>query len=139
MLSMFVPKPNPDFTGGRAHCHPGASSALFAGWIHQGSASLVDVRVCVLLLIVQRPSEEHYVWFWTVDCVVHPTPGLLDTHASPLCFRKQPSLGQQLRHFRRQDDVPARPFVPLGSQHVVSFVSLAPSSHASVRSSHLYS
>lgn len=53
-----------------------------------------------------------------MDRVVHPPPRLLYTHSSPFCFRKQPSLGQQLRHFRRKDDVPARAFVLRGGQLV---------------------
>lgn len=55
---------------------------------------LLGGQVLLLLLVVERPPEQHDVRLRPVDRVVNPPPALLHTDGTPLCLWQKPVLGE---------------------------------------------
>lgn len=62
--------------------------------------------VLLLLLIVQRPPEEHDVRLRAMDGVMDPTTALLNSNRTPLIFGEESILGQKFRDLRRKNHMP---------------------------------
>ena len=82
--------PKPDLSLGLLECHP-----------LQFRIDLPRLRIGA-----QWPAKEEYVRLRTVDGVVMPSPALLYADGTPFVLGQESSLGQRLRQFLRQDDVP---------------------------------